>query len=100
MVRFRAARSKFEVGTYYTEKWNTHPSARFRYRPQRRDWTFAVRYDLNDHLLFKIEVHPSMAPWTCFNVPEYRIPGTLKDSMTLFAAKTTFSFDRGNTRNE
>jgi hypothetical protein len=86
--------AKFEVGTYYTETWNTRPSATIPLSDRsRRDWTFAVRYDVNDHLLFKLEVHAIDGTMDMFNVPGIsNPPGTLKDSMTLFAAKTTLSF--------
>lgn len=84
--------SKFEAGAYYTETWNSYPSAT---NPpssnQRRDWTLALRYDYNDHLLFKIEGHAISGTRDMFNVPGV-VNNNLKDSMSLFAAKTTLSF--------
>jgi hypothetical protein len=88
----RRIASKFEVGTYYTETWDTYPSATTPLEARsRRDWTTAIRYDVNDHLLFKLEVHAIDGTKDMFNVPGIR-NATLKDSMTLFAAKTTLSF--------
>lgn len=83
---------KFEAGTYYTETWNSYPSATaLPSSNQRRDWTLALRYDYSDHLLFKIEAHSISGTRDMFNVPGVSNPH-LKDSMSLFAAKTTLSF--------
>lgn len=86
--------TKFEVGTYFSETKNTYvlpdslPSD-----ASRKDWTVAVRYDVNDHLLFKLEVHSINGTRDITNVPGISNPPTgLKDSMLLFAAKTTLSF--------
>ncbi len=86
--------AKFEAGAYYSHTSNSYPTAgaiasdRFR-----RDWTAALRYDVNDHLLFKIEAHAINGTRDITNVPGISNPsGSLKDSMTLFAAKTTLSF--------
>lgn len=86
--------TKFEVGTYYTEIRNSYPTPTLpASATSRKDWTVAVRYDLNDHLLFKIEVHAIDGTMEMFNVPGIsNPPASLKNSMTLFAAKTTFSF--------
>jgi hypothetical protein len=59
----------------------------------RRDWTLAARYDVNDHLLFKLETHLINGTRDITNVPGIsNPPASLKDSMMLFAAKMTLSF--------
>lgn len=90
----RRLSEKLEVGSYYT---NTHAS-----RPtpgttassnKRNDWTISGRYDVSDHLLFKLEVHFINGTKDMFNVPGIENkPGSLQGSMILFAAKTTLSF--------
>lgn len=83
---------KFELGTYYTETWNSYPSATtVPAAIQRKDWALAVRYDVNDHLLFKIEGHAIDGTRDMFNVPGI-VNTKFKDSMNLVAAKTTLSF--------
>jgi hypothetical protein len=91
----RRLTDKLEVGTYYTELTNgspptpgNPPSSTYR-----RDWTISGRFDVNEHLLFKLEVHFIDGTRDIFNVPGIsNPPGSLKDSMVLFAAKTTVSF--------
>lgn len=83
---------KFELGTYYTETWNSYPAATVAPSAlQRKDWALAVRYDVNDHLLFKIEAHAIDGTRDMFDVPGVA-NRSFKDSMSLFAAKTTLSF--------
>jgi len=85
--------AKFEVGTYYTETKNAYLNAAPTSADKRRDWTSAVRYDVNEHLLFKLEVHAIDGNRDMFNVPGIaNPPGSLKKSMMLFVAKTTLSF--------
>jgi hypothetical protein len=84
---------KYEVGTYYTETKNSYPTPGAGPANYRRDWTNAVRYDYNDHLLFKLEVHAIDGTMAFFNVSGIsNPPGSLKSSMMLFVAKTTLSF--------
>lgn len=83
---------KFELGTYYTETWNSYPSATIAPSAlQRKDYALAIRYDLNDHVLFKLEGHAIDGTRDMFNVPGV-VNNKFKDSMSLFAAKTTLSF--------
>ena len=86
--------SKFEVGTYYDTTTNDKAAATVvPATTKRHDWTVAVRYDFNDHLLFKIEGHYINGEKDMFNVPGVENPPkSTKDSMFLFAAKTTLSF--------
>lgn len=93
----RRLTDKLEVGTYYTELKNSSgaaaKTAAARAASERKDWTVSGRYDVNDHLLFKLEVHFIDGTKDMFNVPGVpNPPAALKDSMVLFAAKTTLSF--------
>jgi hypothetical protein len=84
--------SKFEAGTYYTETWDTYPGPTSPLEAHsRRDWTVALRYDVNDHLLIKLEAHAIDGTKDIFNVPGIE-NAAMKDSMSLFAVKTTLSF--------
>lgn len=86
----RRLTDKLEVGTYYTEVKNSAGNTNTH---KRKDWAIAGRYDVNDHLLFKLEVHFIDGNKDMFNVPGIsNPPAALKDSMMLFAAKTTLSF--------
>jgi len=85
---------KFEVGTYYTETWST-PTVNVAGSSdlERKDWAFAVRYDVNEHLLFKVEVHAIRGTKDFFDTEGIsNPPSRLSNSTTLFAAKTTISF--------
>ncbi len=86
--------TKFEVGAYYSVSKNGYPGAADPPAAvDRSDLTAAVRYDLNDHLLFKLEIHSINGTRNLTNVPGIsNLPASLKDSMLLFAAKTTLSF--------
>lgn len=86
--------NKFEVGAYYSVSKNGYSIAGDPPSDvDRSDWTAAVRYDLNDHLLFKLEIHSINGTRNLTNVPGISNPPTSrKDSMVLFAAKTTLSF--------
>ena len=81
-----------EVGTYYTEVRNSYPTAPTPDN-KRRDVALAIRFDYSDNLLFKLEAHAIKGTRDMFNVPGIsNSPADLKDSMGLFAAKTTISF--------
>lgn len=83
---------QFEVGSYYTELRNSYPSTSGP-ENKRRDLAVALRYDFNDHLIFKLEAHAIDGTRDIFNVPDIEnTPKSLKDSMTLFAFKTTLTF--------
>lgn len=86
--------SRVEVGAYYSVTSNSYPSADAPSSDKdRRDWTVAARYDVNDHLLFKLEAHLINGTRDITNVPGIsNPPASLNDSMMLFAAKTTLSF--------
>lgn len=87
--------AKFEIGAYYSgardivsSSTPTAPSDLYR-----RDLALAVRYNVSDHLLFKLEVHTLRGNKAMFNVPGISNPrSSLKESMMLFIAKTTLSF--------
>jgi hypothetical protein len=86
--------TQFEVGTYYTATENGYPvTGPLAPSNRRRDWALAVRYDFNEHLLFKLEGHAIDGTKEMFNVPGIsNTNASLKDSMMLFVAKTTLSF--------
>lgn len=90
----RRLTDKLEVGTYYSHTGASYPAVgAVPSTTRRNDWTVSGRYDVNDHLLFKLEVHFINGTKDMFNVPEISNPaGALRDSMILFAAKTTLSF--------
>jgi hypothetical protein len=86
--------TKFEVGTYFCKLTNNYPSVVTASNiNERKDWAVAVRYDFNEHLLFKLEAHAISGTKDVFNVPGISNPSSsLSNSMMLFAAKTTLSF--------
>ena len=89
----RRLNDKLELGAYYTQCHESYPTTTVASINKRNDWTISGRYDFNDHLLFKLEVHFIDGTKDFFNLPGIsNPPASLKDSTTLFAAKTTFSF--------
>jgi hypothetical protein len=84
--------ARFEAGTYYSESRNSYPTTSGP-ENKRRDIAVALRFDYSEHLLFKIEAHAINGTRDMFSVPGIPNPANeLKDSMALFAAKTTISF--------
>lgn len=84
----------FEVGAYYSHQRNLHaaPSTP-RERRQIGDWALSVRFDLNDHVLFKLEGHHVDGTMGLFNTPRVPNPPAGRESrFAYFAAKTTLSF--------
>ena len=86
--------SRFEVGAYYGNLKNTVTS-----RPgndpaaYQDDLAISLRYDISEHVLFKLEAHRIDGSYQTFDT--VRIPnpsGSRQNSTTIFAAKTTFSF--------
>ena len=88
--------TKFELGAYYDNTRLSYPTTGTLPSDPvngRQDWALALRYDFNDHLLFKIEGHAIHGTKDIFNVPGVENPtAKIKDSMLLVAAKTTLSF--------
>jgi hypothetical protein len=90
----RHVTDKLELGTYFSNTHTGYPVAgQPSIKQKRNDWTVSGRYDLNDHLLFKLEVHFIRGTKDMFDLPGISNPPSQeKDATTLFAAKTTFSF--------
>lgn len=85
--------SKFEVGTYYDVVQDDRSGSVSAPQNHRRDWSVGVRYDFNDHLLFKIEGDWIDGVKDFFNVPGIsNPPASLKSHTFLISAKTTISF--------
>ncbi len=86
--------SKFEAGTSYGFLKSRFPSsAGSDPRNYQKDVTVSLRYDLSEHVLFKLEWHNLDGTYQTFNTA--RIPNptaTRKNSTTIIAAKTTLSF--------
>lgn len=83
---------RWEAGAYHSllsNRFSTAPRA----GRTKADTALSVRFDLNEHVLFKLEAHHVDGEFQTFNT--VRIPnpaGTRRTTDTLFAAKTTFSF--------
>lgn len=90
----RRLNDKIEVGTYFARGENATPTATTaKHAIARNDVAISGRYDVNEHLLFKLEVHFITGNKDMFNVRGIsNPPAGLKNSTTLFAAKTTVSF--------
>jgi hypothetical protein len=90
----RRLNAKFEVGAYYGYLKSRYPSATGTEASKHQaDWTLSLRYDVNEHVLIKIEGHYIDGTYQTFNT--FRIPNptaTRKDQTTVFAVKTTLSF--------
>ena len=90
----RRLNRSFEVGTYYSfQKSPTVASTLPKARRQSSDIAISLRYDVSDHLLFKIEGNYFDGQMGMINTP--RMPNPLasrKDTTTFWSAKTTLSF--------
>jgi hypothetical protein len=89
----RRLNDKFEVGAYYgnlqtRENYSGSVPADYQH-----DIALSVRYDLNDHVIFKVEAHDIDGTYQTFNTVRIPNPASgLKNDTTLFAVKTTISF--------
>ncbi|MBI5800126.1 MAG: hypothetical protein HZA92_05280 [Verrucomicrobia bacterium] len=83
---------KWELGAYYAKAKNAHPAATDP-EPARHldDWAFAIRYNVNEHVIVKAEFHTIDGRYNVINTPRTPNP-TLADSMSFWALKTTFVF--------
>ncbi len=82
---------KFQVGAYYGDN-----QVRTGYRSSnpgdyQHDSALSLRYDLNDHVIFKIEGHYFNGTYETFNTVRISNPNP-KPNTTVFAVKTTISF--------
>ncbi|HVU15754.1 MAG TPA: hypothetical protein VHD32_02430 [Candidatus Didemnitutus sp.] len=88
----RRLNDKFEVGTYYgnletREGYTGKPS------DYQHDYALSLRYDYNEHLLFKIEGHYIDGTYQTFDTTRIPNPAaTRANNTTIFAVKTTLSF--------
>jgi len=90
----RRLNEKFEVGAYYgdlEQRFSTRPSS----DPtvHQRDASASLRFDVNEHLLFKLEVHSIDGLYQTFNTVRIPNPPTDRsDRTSVIAVKTTLSF--------
>jgi len=84
--------ARFEFGTYYSQMVNRFASPGTpKAQKQLADWTISVRFDLNEHVLCKVEYHDISGRMGMFNT--IRTPNPVKrDDSSFVAIKTTFSF--------
>lgn len=82
---------KLELGTYYGSLENGGLEAGR--SSNQRDLAVSARYDLNDHVIFKLEAHYVDGAYQTFNTPRIpNPPATLSDDNVIVAFKTTFMF--------
>ena len=89
----RRLNDKFEVGAYYGNLESNTGSDTSLPENYQHDAAISLRYDVNDHILVKVEAHHIDGTYQTFNTARIPNPSsTLSDSTTLFAVKSTFSF--------
>lgn len=90
----RRLNDKFEVGAYYGNlENNSTTTAKSLPQNHQRDLALSLRYDLNEHVLIKVEGHSIDGTYQTFHT--VRIPNpaaTRQNRTTVFAVKTTLSF--------
>jgi hypothetical protein len=90
----RRLNDKFEVGAYYgslKDRFTSIPSSNP--ASHQDDTAASFRYDLNDHVIFKVELHYIDGTYQTFDTVRIPNPPTsLKSDTTVFAVKTTISF--------
>jgi len=89
----RRLNDKFEVGAYYGNLQTDENYTGSNPADYQHDFALSVRYDLNDHVIFKVEAHDIDGTYQTFNTVRVPNPASrLKNDNTLFAVKTTISF--------
>ncbi len=92
---FSAARKlgeRIELGVYWAHEHNRYPTSTS-FTQFRNDGAISARFDLSQHVLFKLEAHAINGAQDVFNVPGIvNAPAQLQKTMSLFAAKTTLTF--------
>ncbi len=84
--------ARFEVGAYYSVQENDNPSpTAAKKSTYNRDWALGLRYDLNEHVLVKLEGHLVDGRYNVFNTVRTPNP-SISDRCAFVAAKTTFTF--------
>ncbi len=90
----RRLSDRFEVGAYYgnlKDRSTTLPGDNP--RTYQHDTALSLRFDLNEHVLFKLEGHRIEGRYQTFNTPRIPNPaGAIRDTNHVIAAKTTLSF--------
>ena len=86
--------SKTEVGVNYSELRNLHPAAGANPASNyQKTWAVCLRYDMNDHVVLKIECDRVAGTQQTLNTARVsNPPGIIKDSTLVVAAKSTISF--------
>jgi hypothetical protein len=82
---------KFQIGAYYGNNQVRTGYSSSNSSDYQHDTALSLRYDLNDHVLFKIEAHYFDGTYETFNTARIMNPNP-KPNNTVFAAKTTISF--------
>ena len=92
----RRINSWLELGTYYSvsrEHFAHNTAAVIPPLLAQKDYALSARFDLSDHVTFKLEGHYMDGAGKVFNTPAHPIAlSSLDTSWTMFAAKITFSF--------
>jgi hypothetical protein len=88
----RRLSDKIEVGAYYAVQQNGTPAAgSLDVDNHNRDSALSLKYDFNEHVVFKIEGHAIDGRYNMFNTAKTPNP-VLKGSTTYIVVKTTLSF--------
>jgi hypothetical protein len=90
------ARRWLELGSYYGhyhfDQWGVGTPVIFPDLDQ-GDFAFSCRFDLSEHLIFKLEGHVMSGAGAIFDLPSAPQPVAARDnSWTMLALKTTYSF--------
>ncbi len=95
----RRINSWLELGVYYSHSRDTEPLVNSPYGNlslpvlKQNDFAVSARFDINEHLVFKLEGHYMLNAGKVFDTVENPQPVSGRDnSWFLFAAKLTFSF--------
>lgn len=92
----RRINPRLELGAYYSYSDFKQPGVGTPVQiplTRQEDYALSARFDVNDHLLFKVEVHHMKGAEKIFDLPSYPQPRTARDqSWDMLAVKTTYSF--------
>jgi len=83
---------KWELGTYYSKVEDAHTApTEPKASNEMKDWALSVRYNVNEHVILKAELHSIDGRYNVFNT--VRTPNPTKaDSSSFWAVKSTFIF--------
>ncbi len=85
--------TKFEAGAYYSYINDRYTSNKSAPGSHKGDTAVCLRYDANEHITLKAEVHWIEGGYQTFNTVRIPNPGAQRTAdTTLFALKTTLSF--------